>query len=335
MITPRLWFFDVVLTENVRRLNEFVVERKCRWAAALTDTVPTKLIRDVVLPVTNLAACSSVRNVEYLANAGFETILMTGRVIDAESLRRFRCVAQRTQIVAVIDHFRHAELLSQCRSPSGCEIHVLIEVDLGMQSTGVSPGPDAALLALAASQLPGLKVVGIFAAANYCCERYNGEELQSRFHAAVTLAEHALRSIHDVGPHCHEIFVSVAATDRRMLQIPLGACLIVSPFVDCREEANSDVRQPSVSLFATVISRPALEWCVIDAGIIALGNASNIRVHSPAGASILHSTPDTTTLQLGGQACDLRIGDIVQLTLRNPESLLKRGGDRDSQVAAG
>ncbi|MDA1229558.1 MAG: alanine racemase [Planctomycetota bacterium] len=335
MITPCLWFLDVALSNNVQRLSEFVVERDCRWAAALTDLVPSKLIRDVVLPATKSAACSSVSNVEFLANAGFETIIMTGRVIDAEALRRLHAVAERTQIVAVIDHFRHAELLSQCRNQSGCEIYVLIEVDLGRQSTGVRPGPDATLLATAASQLPGLKVVGIFAAANYCCETFETKELETKISAAVTLAEYALRSIHVIGSDCREIVVSVATTNRRVLQHALGTCLIVSPFIECIEEPNSDVVQPAVSLFATVISRPALEWCVIDAGKIALGDASNIRVHLPTGARILHSTHETSTLKLGGESCDLRIGDFVQLTPQNPESLLNRGSDRDSQIAAG
>ena len=64
--------------------------------------------------------------------------------------------------------------------------------------------------------------------------------------------------------------------------------------------------------------------CVIDAGTNAFGDMSDIRIHAPPGATIHHSTPDNSTLLISGEACDLRIGDQVQLTMRNAERLLNR-----------
>ena len=165
MITPVLSFSEVAIAGNLQRLNELAIESDRGWAAALTRIVPISLLRDLILPVTKLASCSRVHDAEHLADAGFERIILTGRVVDSESLGRLNGLAGRTQLVVVIDHFRHAELLSQCMVQSGRKIQVLIEVDLGRQSTGVRPGSDAALLAKAASLLPGLGVIGVFASA--------------------------------------------------------------------------------------------------------------------------------------------------------------------------
>ena len=323
-MTPVLSFSEVAIGENVQRLNELAVDSYRCWAAALTRIVPISLLRDLILPVTRLASCSRVHDAEYLADAGFDRIILTGRVVDPESLGRLNGLAGRTQLVVVIDHFRHAELLSQCMVQSGREIQVLIEVDLGRRSTGVRPGPDAALLATAASFLPGLRVIGIFASGKDRRPECELGESDAELAEIVTIADHALRSIRNVSAECREIVVSVPSARRSIMQDARINCLIVSPFVDFADDTPPAVRQPCVSLIATVVSRPTLEWCVIDAGTNALGDMSDVRIYAPSGAAILNSTTETCTLKISGEASDLRIGDTVRLAVRNPDRLLNR-----------
>ena len=323
-MTPVLSFSEVAITENVRRLNELSVESHRRWAAALTQLVPIALLRGLILPVTKHASCNRIHDSEHLADAGFEQIILTGRVVDTESLERLRRIAARTQMIAVIDHFRHAEILSHCAVQSGCGIQTLIEVDIGRQSTGVRPGPDASLLATATSHLPGLKVIGVFASVHDRHAEYEHGDVDAELAAMVTIAEHALRSIRDIAAECREIVVSVPSARRPSMQDARIDCLIVSPFLDFADDTPLATHPPCVSVVATVISRPTLEWCVIDAGTNALGDMSNARIHAPSGATIHHSSPETSTLVISGEACDLRIGDQVQLTMRNPERLLNR-----------
>ena len=324
MITPALSFSEVAVAGNVRRLHELAVNSHHCWAAAMTRIVPVRLLRELILPVTKLASCYRVDDAEHLADAGFEKIILSARVVDSESLERLKGVADRTQLVVVIDHFRHAELLSQCAVQSGCEIQTLIEVDTGRQSTGVRPGPDASLLAAATSLLPGLRVSGIFASANDRHAEHEHGDVDAESAAIVTVAEHARRSIRDVSAECREIVVSMSSLRRPLMPAARIDCLVVSPFVDFADDTPLATHPPCVSLIATVISRPTLEWCVIDAGTNAFGDMSDIRIHAPPGATIHHSTPDNSTLLISGEACDLRIGDQVQLTMRNAERLLNR-----------
>ena len=323
-MTPVLSFSDVAITENVRRLNELSVESHRRWAAALTQVVPISVLRDLILPVTKHASCNRIHDAEHLADAGFEQIILTGRVVDTESLERLRRIAARTQMIAVIDHFRHAEILSHCAVQSGYGIQTLIEVDIGRQSTGVRPGPDASLLATATSHLPGLKVVGVLASAHDHHAEFEHGDVDAELAAIVTIAEHALRSIRDIAAECREIVVSVPSAGRPSMQDTRIDCLIVSPFLDFADDTPRATHPPCINLIATVISRPTLEWCVINAGTNALGDTSNARIYAPTGATIHHSSPETSTLVISGEACDLRIGDQVQLTMRNPERLLNR-----------
>jgi len=323
-MTPVLSFSDVAITENVRRLNELAVESHLRWAAALTQVVPISILRDILLPFTKQASCARIHDAEHLADAGFEQIILTGRVVDSESLRRLRRLAVRTQMIVVIDHFRHAELLSHCAVRSGCEIQTLIEVDVGRQSTGVRPGPDASLLATATSRLAGLRVSGVFASANVRPAEYKHEDGDAELAAIVAIAGHALRSVRDVAAECRETVISVSSSRRPSMQDTQIHCLVASPFVDFADDTRLATHQPCVSLIATVISRPTLEWCVIDAGTNACGDMSDVRIHAPTGASILNSAPESSTLQISGEACDLRIGDPVRLTVGDSQRLLSR-----------
>lgn len=321
-MTPVLSFSEVAITTNVKRLHEVAVQSEHRWAAVLSRLVPIRLLRDLILPITKTASCSKVYDAEHLADAGFETVIFTGRVVDLKSLGRLKCVAQRTQMVVVIDHFRHAELLSQCVAQSGLKIQVLIEVDLGAQATGVRPGPDASLLATATALLPGLSLIGVFASAVDCGVERAGGETHEAMASIVTIAEHALRSIRDVSPECNEMIVAVSSARWLSKLDARIKCLAVSPFLNFNNEKYDAHQQHCVYLNATVISRPSLETCVIDAGRNALDAESDTCVYEPPGASIQHSTFETSTLLISGEAADLRIGDLVRLAVRNPERLL-------------
>lgn len=326
MITPYLSFSKSALTENVRWLHEHSVAKNRHWAAALTDVVPADLIREAVLSITKLASCRTIAHAEFLSAAGFQKIMLTGRVIDVDSLQRLRALAERAEITAVIDHFRHAELLSQCvqssENPGGAQIRVLIEVDLGQQSAGVCPGPDAARLASAVARLPGLSVVGVFASCSDGWDDVNFDENTADSSANVTITEHALRSIREVTSECCEIVVLVSSAEDAAWSDSRVTTLIASPFITISYEADDPVRSPCVLLTSMVVSRPTLEWCIIDVGRVVLADASEIYVHAPTGAAILRSTDDTSTLQLSGESIDLRIGDIVQLGSRFPERFL-------------
>ncbi len=324
MITPALWFSEPILAGNVRYLDRIAINRNYRWAARLTGSIPMHLLRDVILPATKLASCSTIMDAEYLAEAGFHKITLTGRVVDTQSLQQLRWVAQRTQIVAVIDHFRHAELLSQSVSPSASEIQILVEVDTGQRSSGVQPGADAALLAAAAARLPGLKVVGVFASAMDVPKvRETGAPAQ-HLAAAVRIATHGWQSIHHGAADFFETVVAVSAVSESSIADTRFNSLIVSPFSGCNDQMQNLGQQSSICLVSTVISRPSLEYCVINAGEWSFGDASGLRVEAPAGASILHVMPETCTLLLSGEANDLRIGDTVRLRSHNPEYLLHR-----------
>jgi hypothetical protein len=64
-----------------------------------------------------------------------------------------------------------------------------------------------------------------------------------------------------------------------------------------------------------VISRPSLEWCVIDIGTGLIEQAFHTQVSHPAGVQLLKTHRDISSLQLSGESLDLRIGDEMEFAL--------------------
>jgi hypothetical protein len=64
---------------------------------------------------------------------------------------------------------------------------------------------------------------------------------------------------------------------------------------------------------ATVVSRPALERCVIDVGTFDFGSgATGLRIERPAGATVIAVHEDIAVLGLAGASRDLTIGSEVE-----------------------
>ena len=334
MITPYVQISRDAVAHNVRLIHAAATSGGKLWAPRLSRCVPDEILSDIVLPFTDRASCGRIEDAEALADRGFRHLVVTRPVVDAEALSRLSTLLHRAELLVTIDHFRQAELLSLAASPVDGGVCVLIDVDLGQRTTGVRPGPDASRLASAASTLPGIRVVGVHANDCGTSLQPSAEQL-SAFDDMMTVARHCRRTMANDGVHCEEIatgshcnFALSCQQDKVTLVMcdPFGNTLpdaIVSPVND-----NDDRLSPAVSVISRVISRPAFEWCVINAGTQIFGSSGNAAVLQPRGARVLTASADVATLSLSSFALDLRIGDTVQLSVRHPGEILDRLDDR-------
>lgn len=217
------------------------------------------------------------------------------------------------QLTVVIDHFRHCELLSRAAESAGRMISVLIVVETGRQLMGVCPGPDCESLSRALVQQPGLRLRGLFADVERL-ESASSVVGLSATHAA-ELAQHCLRTLRQRGLGADEVVLGVGADDDLPAVSPTDTCTVVR-VPDCGgtsaiPSASSGGDASAVGV--RVISRPALEYCVIGAGARSGLLTSETRVLAPSGAIIEAWNAYHSRLQLAGAATDLRIGDVVTL----------------------
>ncbi len=290
--------------------------RNKSWAPLLTGQIPLSVL-SLISKVTSSASVRSTDEAATLATAGYRSFILTRPIVDAYSLRTLSVLARDGDVCVTIDHFRHAELLSQAMVAEDLTIRVLLDVDTGHSLTGVRPGPDSVRLAAAVSQLPRLRLAGVIVDESTIAESAASSDHGGVLAQAVAVAKHCQRMIEATGLACRELATgfddfTAAFTDSDVTRV------LTSPFKmddTAIPQSGLDKRRPALSLVGRVISRPSLEWCVIDIGTGLIEQAFRTRASHPSGVQLLKAHRDISSLQLSGESLDLRIGDEIEFTL--------------------
>ena len=286
------------------------------WAPLLSGQIPSSAL-SLISKVTSQASVGSADEAATLAAVGFRSFVLTRPIVDAESLRTLSILTQDCDVCATIDHFRHAELLSQAMVTEDRTVSILLDVDTGHSLTGVRPGPDSIRLATAVTQLPGLELAGVIVDESTFAESLPLSESRGALVQAVAVAKHCQRMVEASGLACRDLAAGLddftaALTDPDVTRV------LTSPFKTdgtVTHQSGLDKKRPALSLVGRVISRPSLEWCVIDIGTGLIEQAFHTQVSYPAGVQLLKTHRDVSSLQLSGESLDLRIGDEIEFAL--------------------
>ncbi len=313
-MTPYLQYNLNAILKNVQTIREATLESGRTWAPRLSRQTPPKVLQ-VILDATQKASCSEVINAEKLSSAGFQSVMIARPIVETNALSRMAILARQCELTIVVDHFRHAELASQAALACNSSIRVLVEVDTGRKVGGVRPGPDSVLLAAAVAQLPGLTMSGVFADDNDVSDETTDMNQSLTFEQSTGVALHCQRMIQANGVNCSEIasgFGHIAHQSRSVTIVMTDPMRNLDSMSHVGSHQAGHPHRPQARFLLTrVISRPTLEWCVINAELASITAAGRNRLTLPSGARFLHSKGDVSTLELSGESLDLRIGDEV------------------------
>lgn len=324
------------------RLSLAVVDRnasllKCRveepgrvWRPRLTRTVPPEVLRCLLHhDVTNFV-CPSTDDASLLLDhprrADLTLIVTEFADTDARA-KKISELSDRIQVLPIIDHFYHAELLSRASVRRGSSVSVLIDVNVGSNGSGVRPGYDAQRLADAARKLPGIRVEGITADTAFL-EDLSDEERQTATHTASSAVRHTQTLLVRDGMPSRTI-CSRGASVRT-----LSSAGNIFTELSCQSSFYGDVAalkhcdtpgvEPAVLLHSHVVSRPTLSQAVVSGGYTSLGMTRELpQVVRNPGAVVSAILADVIVLALSCPALDLTIGEAVKLIPASAELSLR------------
>lgn len=283
-------------------------------APEVNSAVPNDLLQSLQ-SVTSSVSCRTTGCLERLAGVGFERVILLRPVVVTDHLQNLVSVCQtfpNLQVQVVFDHYRHAELLSEAlarRGVVGTAVELLVDVDLGQQTTGVRPGPDSVRLVRGVISMPGVSVVGIFLNDEWCT---GARQKRVSFSDCLTIGTHCQRMIEANGHRCPEVVTG--GTCPALAAAEHFVTTIVPRSLLATVRAEDVLPDPQQVVTARVISRPSLERCVARIGRSELAAIPQPFQIQPSGASVLHSTDDVTTFLLSGESLDLRIGDVLKIS---------------------
>lgn len=296
-----------------RTLSRQAEESGLIWAPEFRaqDVAGHHDVLQAIIAVSQAAACTRVAQAGTLAEFGARRLVLTRPVVADEDLRQLtELVDSGVAVSVVIDHYRHAELLSSAMMSSSGTAGVLIDTDIGRRTSGVRPGPDTAALGAAVAGLPRLRLDGV----------HVDDTPDVPLERCLSMAAHAARSLSRKDVSCPGIVTGRAVEPEllvRQSEIPVVISLFRPPLLRTGK-APDPVLTDSGIIRGCVLARPSLEWCLVSVGSAEFGSATSVVVSKPAGATILQVHDDVCSVLLSGESLDLTIGAPVDFHTGSP-----------------
>ncbi len=257
--TPAVVVDQDVMEANLRRCQEYAD----RHGIALRPHIKTHKMPHLAKLQMSLGArgitCQKLGEVEVMAQAGIDDILVTFPIVGAAKLARLSRLAQAHRLSVVADSAEVVDGLSAAMATAGVTLNVLVECDTGGRRCGTQDAEQTVALAARIDRSPGLRFGGLMTYPPKGQTDATRVWLQA---ALAGLASSGLAAeIVSVGGtpdlyRAHELEVATEHrpgtyiySDRSMVQLGLGT------LDDC-----------ALHVVATVVSRPTAERAIIDAG---------------------------------------------------------------------
>ena len=213
-----------------------------------------------------------------------------------------------------------------------------MDVNIGMNRTGITPGRDALELSQAIDKLPGLKLSGVMGYEGHAMPLMDDAAKSRLIEDSLAILGETSEQFRRAGLCCDIVSaggtgsLSYALQSPGITELQSGGGIFGDPFYTRMPGVSGYL--PALTVLCTVVSRPSIDRAVLDAG----RKAITAELHSPVvkgfpDARVIMHSAEHIVLELGPDSRNLRIGDPLELivgyadftTLLHDEFLCFRG----------
>lgn len=220
------------------------------------------------------ACCATIGEAEILGWSGTDDILITSPVVTSAKLSRFQQLAVRVgRLAVVVDNLDNAEDLATIASAHGQTFDVVIDIDPGMQRTGVAAGDACAFVSRVAA-LPGLRYRGIQYYAGHLQHIDDYSERRSQSRSAIDRLRHVVADLVAQGLTPDLITGSGTGTfdidveEAVFTELQVGSYVFMdSQYWQVRHQSGRPVFEQSLFVQAAVCSANFSGFVTVDAGL--------------------------------------------------------------------
>jgi D-serine deaminase-like pyridoxal phosphate-dependent protein len=257
---------------------------------------------------------------EVMARAGIPDIFLAYEVIGGPKLPRLMALARATRIRVGVDSVEGAEPLARAAEAAGLTLDVMLEVDTGLGRCGVAPGEALLVLASQVGRLKALRIAGIFTYRGYRPDLEAG----GREEGEIMVREAA--QLRDAGIPIGEISVGSTPTGKSAGRVQGVTEIRPGTYVfnDATQVkwGSATPEECALTVLARVISRPAQDVAILDAGSKVLTSERGPFSGRGESHGVLRGYPDCQIdrlweehgrVQLTEEGRLLRVGDLVEV----------------------
>ena len=300
--TPALLIDLDAFERNLRRMADFVrsAGRVRLRPHCKTHKSPIIAARQLALGAVGVC-CQKVSEAEVMVDGGIADVLVANEVAGVAKLDRLAALARRARIAVCADDPDGVGEIEAAAAKAGARLNVLVEIDVGGRRCGAVPGVSAARLAERIARSPHLRFEGLQAYHGSAQHVRDARERQARIAQAVDHVKETQAALQAVGLHAETVTGAGTGTYENeaasgvYTELQAGSYIFMDADYARNKRGNGepfDTFEHALFVYATVMSAPAPERLVVDAGLKALAVDSGMPVPWHRPGALYHRPSD-------------------------------------------
>ncbi|MDP6708497.1 MAG: DSD1 family PLP-dependent enzyme [Alphaproteobacteria bacterium] len=321
--TPALIVDLDAFERNLQRMANAVAETPSRLRPhAKTHKCPAVARRQVALGAVGVC-CQKVGEAEAMVQGGIRDVLVSNQIVGRRKLGRLVALAREAKLAVCADDAGNVADLAAAAEAGGVTLDVLVEIDVGTHRCGVLPGAPALALAQAIDASANLRFAGLQAYHGRAQHIRDYDERRRAIDRAIELTSETVSLLAEHDLACE--IVGGAGTGTYAFEAASGVFNELQAgsyvFMDADYAQNLkadgeffDEFEHSLFVYATVMSKPAADRAILDAGLKASSvDAGLPRLADLTDASFVRASDEHGVLELGAGAANLGLGTKLRL----------------------
>lgn len=306
---------------NVRRLSSAIAAGGKDWRphskGHKSPWIARRQIEFGAIGVT----CAKVSEAEVMVDGGVPSVLVANELVTRRKVERAARLQARAEVMICADDPFHVRLASEVATDLGVQIPMVVDVNVGMDRTGVAPGQPALEIARAIDRAPGLQLAGIMGYEGHVLTAWpNEEKLAGTIAAGAGLIE-SRQLIEADGMQVGIVsgggsgnYMFAASLDG-LTELQAGGACLMDPFYGKLCHLEELGFEYALTILTTVTSRPTAERVITDAGFKTLSareEGEPILLDQP-GVEFTYLSAEHGVWRRGPGSAEIRIGDRLEI----------------------
>ena len=316
--TPALCIDLDAIEANIREITAACASHGVQWRPHAKCHKSVDVARRLIGAGAIGLTCAKLGEAEVYAAAGIADLLIANMLVGPLKVQRLVELRRIADPIVCFDDMLQAEPIGRAMQAAGLKVRALLEIDIGMHRVGIAPGDAALALARQINALPGIELAGIMGYEGHLLLIEDPVEKESKIRAALIQLVQTRDLLVQHGIPCPIVSCGgtgsfgICVSQPGITEIQCGGAILMDAFY--RTRCHVSQFRYALKVIATVVSRPAPDRAIIDAG----RKTMNMELAMPIviGRDDIHVvslSAEHGVLRLDASARDVAIGQRLEI----------------------
>lgn len=270
--TPALLVDLDIMEDNIQKMADYITsvntELRPHLKTHKTPAIAQKQIDAGAIGVT----CAKLGEAEEIVNADIRDVLIANQIVGKYKISRLINLAKQSEIMVAVDDADNVQDISDAAVAAGVNVRILVEVNIGMNRCGVEPGAATLNLAQQVCKSSNLKFEGLMGYEGHTVAKPNRVEREKATQEAM---QRLVETKDYLNKHDLEVSImsgggtgtfDITGSIPEMTEVQAGSYVFMDSTYG-KVEGVGERFDCSLSVLATVVSRPEKNRIIVDTGL--------------------------------------------------------------------